>query len=355
MAKKTPDFEPDELEDFPEEIASPSSERSEGLPEVSEKSGGEPLMGNLARTKKDLPSFSSQDRRQAKRMESMDLDNSNAQSLGEEIRPQTALQAKRRERREAAAEAGPVSSRDVEEALRREGGRPKGELRPCDFEPISWASPKTRVDSGIIGEHGEERPKVSFNACVLAVVDGLKRGWKQLSGLEMASVTVFIVVALAGLFVFRDLVHSFPTPPEAARASLSALEFPVEGELVNLAFVEAYWREPQPGDIVRPGMLIVPEIRLRASGRGFLRLLIRDEDGLIRGDPFAEKLEGGEQAFTILCSEGYYNRMKLLECRANRLDPWRVLIYESAEYDLPLEEWRLLAEFAMPSEIEQAR
>ena len=38
-----------------------------------------------------------------------------------------------------------------------------------------------------------------------------------------------------------------------------------------------------------------------------------------------------------------------MEVKAGRLDPWTVEIFETSEYDVPLEEWNLLAGFDMPS------
>jgi hypothetical protein len=351
MAKKRPDYEPEELEDFPEEAPSSASSRRAGLPDAAAKPDSEAVVGNLARTKKELPSFASQDRRQAKRLEDMDLEGEDSDSLREEIRPQTPKKSAPRPAKAEGARAG-SSSRDIEEALRREGGRPKSDLRPSDFEPLAWASSDTRLHVPKEDENGKIPEPVSSKVCLEMAVGAVKKGWSRLSALEMASVSVFLVAALLGVLGFRSLVHSFPEPVDTTVTELAAVAFPLQGEGITVASLSAIWHIPQEGDIVRPGMEVVPELKLSASGRGYLRVLIRDEEGLIRGDPFAEEVGGQTQDFTVTCSEGYRNRTKLVERRAGRLAPWRVLVYESSVYDVPLEEWKLLAEFAMPSETE---
>lgn len=369
---KTPEHDPEDLEDLdslPEEPASEEgaseegaserrASRRRGIPDGAEKRGA--AVSDLSKPKEKLPAFQSQDRREARRSEGMDLEGETEETAGgKTARPpqkETApVVPSRRDEPPAETVASAPSGREKEEELRREAGRPKF-VRSSDFEPLAWASSETKLDLPEPDENGRVRPRPRLGACLWAAFHGLKTSWCRLKLVEMASVSVFLVVALLGLFVFRSLVLSGPQPAEEVRVGLDSLSMPLEGDLLTITSVEAYWREPQPGDIVRPGNVLVPEVRLQlASGSGFLRLLFRDEENKIQGDAVAEEVTNGKiegkAEFVTLCSIGYKNPMHLVETRAGRQEPWTIHIYESGEYDVPIEEWRRLAQFDMPSTV----
>ncbi len=350
-----PDLDPDDdLEPLPEE--EPTAPRTPGIPEAVEERE-EVVMEDLSRSKESLPEFSPQDRRQAKRLEGMDLESDEAaEGLGEKISPRT---PKKRSPKDPVP--GPEASGEgrsggeLEEDLRREAGITYGNVRSSDFEPTAWESSATKVDGPLLDEEGNVVPRVSLGDCAGSVVEGLKGATKRLNIVEKASVSIFLLVALIGLFVFRSLVHSIPQPEEEVRELLSAVSLPVQGEMVSVTSLDAVWRKPQPGDIVRPGMIVVPEVKVQASGSGHLRILFRSETGRIEGDPFHVKLTGGSGDHTVVCSQGYETAMSLVECQAGRLEPWTVTVYESREFDVPIEEWNTLVRFEMPSKTPDQR
>jgi hypothetical protein len=239
-----------------------------------------------------------------------------------------------------------------EEELRRKAGRPKS-VRPTDFEPTAWESSKTKLDRGEVYHDGEVGQKAQIGACV----NGLKAAWGRLSVFEMASVAAFVIVALLGLFFFRSLVHSGPALDSVEDISLEAVNFPAKGALLSVNRIDAVWREPRPGETVRPGANIVPVVGITlGGGSGYLRVLFRDEAGKIRGDSLVEEVDKGQVAsgatYTGVCSEGYTTSMRLIECQAGRLEPWVVQVYESKEYDMSIDEWTLIAMFEMPADQE---
>ena len=339
-----PDLDPDELEPLPDE--EPTLPRSTGIPEAVEGRREEVVMDDLSRSKVDLPAFNPQDRQQAKRLEGMDLESE--EGLGEKIHPQT---PKKRSPKDPVPRPEGTSGGALEEDLRREAGITYGNVRSSDFEPVAWGSSATRIDGGLVDEEGNPMPRVSLRSCVSAVVDAVKGAAARLNVVEKASVFAFLLVALIGLFVFRSLVHSIPAPEEQPRAHLSAVSLPAEGQLVSVASIEAIWRKPQEGDIVRQGMIVVPEVKVRASGSGFLRILFRNELGKIQGDPYFAKLAGGSSDHVVVCSQGYETVMSLVECQAGRMEPWTVTVYESGDFDVPIEEWNRLAHFEMPANL----
>lgn len=246
------------------------------------------------------------------------------------------------------SEASPaLSGRELEEELRRKAGRAKS-VRPTDFEPLAWESSQTKVDR----PEPYEVDAPENQSCLS--LNGLKAGWAKLNVFEMASVAAFLIVALIGLFFFRGLVHSGDVPAKEEDTTLSSVAFPAKGSLLTVNGIDAIWREPRPGEIVRPGAYIVPvaDISL-GGGTGFLRVLFRDEEGKIRGDALVTKVDGGKAAgqgtYTAICSEGFVTSMKLVECQAGRLDPWTVQVYESKDYDMAIEEWTLITAFDMPA------
>ena len=249
----------------------------------------------------------------------------------------------------------PLSGREQEEQLRRKSGRPKS-VRPTDFEPQAWESSRTKLDRPELDDDGNETGGAPWGSCVRWAVNALKAAWGRLNVFEMASVATFLIVAVLGLFFFRSLVHSGTAPEASADTSLAALDFPVKGSLLTINEIKAQWREPKPGEIVRPGAYLVPALDLQlGGGAGYLRVLFRDEEGRIRGDALAERVTGGQiagsPAYSAICSEGYSTSMSLVECLAGRLDPWTVEVYESANYDVTIADWNVLAKFAMPADI----
>ena len=248
------------------------------------------------------------------------------------------------------------SGRVKEEELRRKAGRPKS-VRPTDFEPTAWESSQTKLDRGEVYHDGEVGQKAQIGACVNGIVNGLKAAWGRLNVFEMASVSAFVVVALLGLFFFRSLVHSGSALDSVEDISLEAVNFPAKGALLSVNRIDAVWREPRPGETVRPGANIVPVVGITlGGGSGYLRVLFRDEAGKIRGDSLVEKVDEGQVAsgatYTGVCSEGYTTSMRLIECQAGRLEPWVVQVYESKEYDMSIDEWTLIAMFEMPADQE---
>ena len=257
----------------------------------------------------------------------------------------------------AQPEAAPATSgREKKEDLRRKAGRPKS-VRPTDFEPMAWESSKTKVDRGEVYHDGESGGKAPIGSCLSGVVNGLKAAWGRLNVFEMASVAAFVIVALLGLFFFRSLVHSGPVVDALEDTSLAVVDLPAKGSLLTLNSIEAVWRDPLPGETVRPGAKIGPVVNIALGGGiGYLRVLFRDEVGKIRGDSLVEKVTSGRVAggatYTGVCSEGYATSMRLIECLAGRLEPWTVQIYESKDYDMSINEWTLIAMFDMPAEQE---
>ncbi|MFT4639288.1 MAG: hypothetical protein ACI8T1_002613 [Verrucomicrobiales bacterium] len=359
----TPDSLPKDPDDL-EHLPSKSVPRSAGIPDAP---SDRDHVADLSAAKQGMPSFPTQDRRQAKNLEDMDLDGqADGTALRETIKPQTQRTPKKGEpsRRpamaaevaaaaeESAAEK-PLSGNEQEEELRRKGGRPKS-VRPTDFEPMAWESSKTKVDYPEPDEEGQMPPRVGVAGCAHYLINGLKAAWGRLNVIEMASVAAFLIVALIGLFGFRNLVHSGQQVEEVRQLSLASLDFPSKGELLTVADIKATWRAPQPGEIVRPDVLMVPEVSVQLSGgSGFLRMLYRDEQGKIRGDIMVQQITNGSAnggtTFTAICSEGYQNAMNLVECQAGRLEPWTVEVFESRDYNVTIDDWVSLARFEMPS------
>ncbi len=350
-------IDPDDLDYESEET------REAGIPEAPAKRRDP--MENLSHGKESIPAFQTQDRRQASRLKGMDLEEGNVEDLSESIDPQTLKRSKEAARQADKKKLQPEartpeqeergSAREQEENLRREGGRPKS-VRPVEFEPTAWESSSTKLDIPR-GDDGEPLPRVGFAHCLQRVSGGLKAFWGRLNVIEMASVVAFLIVALAGLFIFRNLVHSGPRPENDATPTLQSVDLPAQGDSLSINDIQAQWRAGRPGEIVRVGVLRVPEVTVDlGGGSGFLRILYRDETGKIRGDIFVAEVRNGQvngkSTVTTVCSEGYENTMKLVECQAGRLDPWTVEVFESKAYDLPIDQWRSLAFFGMPNKAE---
>ena len=369
--------DPEDLELEPE-----APPRRAGLPDAP--SEREKLMGDLSKPRRALPSFPTQDQRQAKRLQDIALEGETGEpALREKARPETETRAAEGEgaaeegvpqevsvpvpRKTAPAGEAPESSgKQKEEEIRPGSGRSQP-ARATDFEPLSWASSETRVD---LPEGEGARPaRLGLGSCLAVAGQRLKAAWGRLSVIEGISVAAFLVAVLVGLFFFLRLGGSNVAPADEAGQKLSKISFPIEGKHLEVTDIGARWEEPQPGEIVRHDVLLVPKLRVQlGGGNGFFRVLFRDEVGKIRGDALALMVENGaikmedgvirvedganegDAEFVVVATDGYKNKMKLVECQAGRLEPWIVEVFESEQYDVPIEQWNLLARFGMPSE-----
>ena len=337
--------DPDDLEPTPPQ----SVPRSTGIPSAPDERDH---VGDLSAPKRGIPTYPTQDRRHAKNLEDLDLEGqADEEELRETVKPQAKRPSKGEPSRrpamahevgnpESAGET-PLSGNEQEEELRRKGGRPKS-VRPTDFEPQAWESSKTRVDFPEPDEEGQLPPPIGLASCASKGVHGLKAAWGRLNVIEMASVAAFLLVALIGLFGFRNLVHSGQRPEETAKLSLASIDFPAKGELLTLADLTATWRAPKPEETVRPNVLVVPEVNVQlGGGTGYLRILYRDEAGKIRGDIVVQQVING----TINGNPNF-----VVECQAGRLEPWTVEVFECRDYDMTIADWGSLARFEMPAD-----
>jgi hypothetical protein len=345
------DIDPDDLTS-----SSSASRRNRGIPQGADDRKS--IVGDLSAEKQGLPSFSKQKvKGKPGASDELDVGGTDLQRDAQPA-PTPVLRNQslaKRSTEDAAKDGREGSSGNEQDAeLGRESGRPRS-VRASDFEPQVWESSTTRVDRGDFKD-SEEGPDTRrfLTSCVRVVSNGLGNFWSRLNIFELASVVAFMVVALIGLFFFRNLVHSVPAPEQEVDASLSAVVFPAKGSLLTLSSVDAAWRNVADGDPVRPNQEVIPEVNVTlGEGNGYLRILFRDEAGKIRGDTFTEKVTNGQVngsgLYEAICSEGYTNLMNLVEVQAGRLEPWTVELFETSQYDVPLEEWNLLAGFDMPS------
>ena len=152
------------------------------------------------------------------------------------------------------------------------------------------------------------------------------------------------------------MVHSGPQPVEEEKAlKVAELSLPLKGPSISVSSVNAFWRAPKAGDIVRPNQRLIPEVEIElAGGSNLFRAFFYDQEGRKRGDDFTRTVVGGkmdgQSKVSVVCSEGYENEMRLVEVRSGDLEPWYVELHECKDLDAPLNEQTLMVRFAMTSD-----
>ena len=195
---------------------------------------------------------------------------------------------------------------------------------------------------------------------------------------EMASLgTVGLIMALLGIWFVKTIIAS--QPPGGQRISEARPDLPMAGSLVRITAAEASWRPRRETDRVGlmdvdlpvPGQrppAIIPEVAFTidpaASASGYLRFLFLDSDGKGIGDVRVVRLVNGQLqsmdrgesvkdgiSASVHASKGFLDMSGYLTYAAGDRPRWHVEVAESARYDAPDRDWKVLGTFDVPNDL----
>lgn len=180
-----------------------------------------------------------------------------------------------------------------------------------------------------------------------------------------------LALAAAAIWYTSTLIAS--RPKEARTPSRPWPELPISGDLVRITEASAAWRHTKEADRVgrlevpfpTPGErspVIIPEVNFTIapdSGRsGYLRFLFIDPDGRESGDVRVIRVTSGKlesmnrgeiiaapDRGSVYASLGFLDEPSFFSYTAKQSRRWRVEIAESARYDAPDRDWKLLSVF----------
>ncbi|MEM7144019.1 MAG: hypothetical protein AAF591_02720 [Verrucomicrobiota bacterium] len=182
---------------------------------------------------------------------------------------------------------------------------------------------------------------------------------KRILGLktvELVSLVGAALLILALLFAFRSTLNSQITIAKDDNLPRSA-PTPIKGNLVGIAKIDTHWRPPLDSERVAANQALVPELQVRlteSSGKphnGFVRIIIRDDQGRIRGDVTTHQIingnfgDSGSNEKSIVGTEGFERAIDLTGYGMNGESYWSAEVLEGASY--AGDAWETLAQFAI--------
>lgn len=107
---------------------------------------------------------------------------------------------------------------------------------------------------------------------------------------------------------------------------------PLTGETLTLHSVALYWRAPvtegDAADVCRPGTLLLPELEMRITGGpSTLRVLFKNQDGVITGDPVIRSVSS-EGTLRMTGTAGFDEPGTWAAYRTGGVEPWTVEVEE---------------------------
>lgn len=184
---------------------------------------------------------------------------------------------------------------------------------------------------------------------------------EKLSALEFASLASIALLLIAATLAFGSMVKSHIAVEETDKPD-SAFKGDVRGEYFGLASVDISWREPQATDRVKTGQEFVPYVAIRlasqpAASTAYLKAVIRDAGGAIRGDVTPLRIDDGNFAETatpetgILGTEGFEEGIQFDEYRIGT-EFWTVELFEGPSYTG--KDWNRLAYLTAGAKLEKS-
>jgi hypothetical protein len=227
--------------------------------------------------------------------------------------------------------------------------------------PATPATPPDSIDSLL------SRPVISTTETSAGNDRRPPLSLKEKAALAVCALTL----AAAAIWYTSTLIAS--RPKEARTPSRPWPELPISGDLVRITEGSAAWRHTRETDRVgrievpfpMPGErspVIIPEVNFTIApdgGKsGYLRFLFIDPDGRESGDVRVIRVTGGklesmnrgeiiagpDRGF-VYASLGFLDEPSFFSYTAKPSRRWRVEIAESARYDAPDRDWKLLSVF----------
>lgn len=167
----------------------------------------------------------------------------------------------------------------------------------------------------------------------------------HLSKAERIGLGVLLVLLLVGsIALFLSTFSRLPTESTRTEAN----DFPVSGKYVKISTADSYWRAPvtegEARDVVRRGTVLIPAVKLTASGGpAAVRLVFRDNEGKMVGDVITRRVEV-DLPMEIAATAGFEEVGMHAAYRTGQGKPWIIQIYEAASENSPSRDFKMLIE-----------
>lgn len=162
---------------------------------------------------------------------------------------------------------------------------------------------------------------------------------------ERIGLGVLLILLLVGS-VALILITLSDLPTESTRTE--ANDFPVSGKYVKISTADSYWRAPvaegEARDVVRRGTVLIPAVKLTASGGpAAVRVAFRDSEGKVVGDVITRRVQV-DLPMEVAATAGFEEVGMHAAYRTGQGKPWIVQVYEAASENSPSQDFKMLIE-----------
>ena len=165
------------------------------------------------------------------------------------------------------------------------------------------------------------------------------RSWRSvLRSLSIAEkIAIAALIAILALVTTLSILH-FSNKIPTKSVLREKLNLPVEGKLVKVTALDTFWREPvttgDEPDVVRRGTRLIPVVTLQVeAGTAAIRVLFRDGEGTVIGDPINRTIKGKTE-LRIPATAGFEDIGMHAGYRTGGSPPWTIHILEAKESGL---------------------
>ncbi len=169
---------------------------------------------------------------------------------------------------------------------------------------------------------------------------------------EKIGITVLVaILAIGAIFTVMHFSSRVPTRSVVGED----LDFPIEGKLVKVTALTTYWREPviagEERDVVRRGTKLIPVVKISAEANSAsIRVLFRDEDGSVIGDPINRTVKG-KASLRIPATAGFDDIGMHAAYRTGESPPWVVQILEASDSGQSIDNFTEILETEISTDI----
>ncbi len=227
---------------------------------------------------------------------------------------------------------------------------------PAEKNAEKAAAPEPESVSAGTSESAEKTPEITTPATEEAPPGESSTSWTSvaatLSKAEKIGISALVVIlALGATLSVLHFSNKVPTKSVLGEG----LDLPIEGTLVKVTTLKSYWREPvttgDEPDVVRRGTKLIPVVRISAEAKSaVIRVLFRNEDGSVIGDPINRTIKG-KTDLRIPATAGFDDIGMHAAYRTGESPPWIVQILEASEIGLSIDKFKLLLEAEISTDI----
>ncbi len=236
---------------------------------------------------------------------------------------------------ESSIRSGKPSNRPIADPQFEEpeaANTPASQVSAKSAEHEEASRPATEKDQPETGS--DEAPLATSTSSAMSLSKAEKAG----------TIALFAILGLAAIFTLIHLSNRLETRPAVSEQ----LDLPIEGKLVKATAVSTFWRETittgDNADTVKRGAKLIPVLRIKLEAKSAsIRVLFRNENGDVMGDPINRSVKGKTE-LTIPSTDGFNDIGMHAAYRTGESPPWTVQVFESSDSAASIDKFDTLLE-----------